>query len=161
MPANVRETESFQGVSESHPDLALVQSLVNSRLQHMRWNNCDGYERTERFRIMVQDVLTLAQGFVDLPLHPLVRAVLNEYLGSTYELCEAKGWLSLPTSRDFHGWHGDEWYDQDQVRGSIPREIKLALYLTDVRSGAFQYIKGTHRRQAPAGAPGRVSGSGG
>jgi hypothetical protein len=176
MPANVRETESFQGVSESHPDLALIQSLVkgletwgvvrlppllsaeslremqqafNSRLQHMRWNNCDGYERTERFRIMVQDVLTLAQGFVDLPLHPLVRAVLNEYLGSTYELCEAKGWLSLPTSRDFHGWHGDEWYDQAQVRGSIPREIKLALYLTDVRSGAFQYIKGTHRRQAP------------
>lgn len=126
-----------------------MQQAFASRLQHLRWNNGDGYERTERLRLMVQDVLTLAQGFVDVALHPLVKAVLNEYLGSSWSLCEAKGWQSLPTKRDFHGWHGDSWYDQTKVTDRIPREVKLGFYLSDVKSGAFQYIKGSHGRQAP------------
>jgi hypothetical protein len=54
----------------------------------------------------------------------------------------------LPTKRDFHGWHGDAWYDQSVVK-HIPREVKLAVYLTDVRSGHFDYIRGSHRLQAP------------
>lgn len=129
--------------------LAEMQRVFASRLQHQRWNNCDGYERTERYRLMVQDVLTLSQGFVDLALHPLVRAVLNEYLGPNYALCEAKGWLSLPTTRDFHGWHGDMWYDQTQITDRIPREIKLGFYLTDVKSGAFNFLKGSHGQRVP------------
>jgi hypothetical protein len=40
------------------------------------------------------------------------------------------------------------WYDQT-VEKKIHREIKLAMYLTDVRSGAFNVIKGTHQRQHP------------
>src|SRR5580704_5461441 len=69
-----------------------MQTAFAGRLTRMRWNDHDGYERTERFRHMVQDVLTLAQGFVDVALHPLVKEALREYLGSTYELVEAKGW---------------------------------------------------------------------
>jgi hypothetical protein len=121
-----------------------MQSAFASRLQNMRWNNCDGYERGERMRLTVQDVLTLAQGFVDLAIHPLIVEVLNEYLGKNYSLCEAKGWKSLPTKRDFHGWHSDMWYDQTKVTDHVPREVKVAFYLTDVTSGAFQYIKGSH-----------------
>jgi hypothetical protein len=98
---------------------------------------------------MVQDVLTLDQGFVDAALHPLVKETLRGYLGESYELVEAKGWKSLPTQRMFHGWHGDAWYDQKKVGGTIPREIKLAFYLTDVETGAFNYIKGTHRKYQP------------
>jgi hypothetical protein len=112
----------------------------------LKWNNVDGYQRTERFRLMVEDVLTLAQGFIDIGLHPLVLAVCDEYLGRRYELTEAKGWQSLPT-RDFHGWHSDAWFDETRVIDRIPREVKLAFYLSDVRSGAFQYIKGTHGKQ--------------
>ncbi len=126
-----------------------MQAAFNARLQGMRWNNQDGYERSERMRLMVQDVLTLSQGFVDLALHPLVKGVLNRYLGDSYELCEAKGWKSLPTKRDFHGWHGDSWYDQTKVTDRVPREVKLAFYLSDVRSGAFQYLTSTHGQQAP------------
>ena len=92
---------------------------------------------------MVQDVLTLDQGFVDAALDPQVKSTLTEYIGPSFALVEAKGWLSLPTNEDFHGWHGDGWYDQERVTG-LQREVKLALYLTDVRSGAFNYIKGTH-----------------
>ena len=69
-----------------------MQEAFASRLCRMRWNNCDGFERVERWRYMVQDVLTLAQGFVDVVLHPLVKNVAQAYIGPGYTLCEAKGW---------------------------------------------------------------------
>ena len=128
--------------------LRAMQAAFDSRLQTLRWNNFEGYQKTEPYRHMVEDVLLLEQGFVDLVLHPLVKGVLDQYLGRQYELTEAKGWKSLPTKRDFHGWHGDAWYDQ-HLMIEIPREVKLAIYLSDVRSGGFNYIKGTHRKQHP------------
>lgn len=129
--------------------LATMQQAFECRLRQMRWNHFDGYERTERYRFMVQDLLALAQGFVEVALHPLVQSLARTYIGPEYALCEAKGWRSLPTRRDFHGWHGDSWYDQKKVSHFIPRELKLGFYLTDVRSGAFQYIKGSHGRMPP------------
>ena len=128
-----------------------LQSMVaafESRLHYQRWNDVDGYEKTEPYRLMVQDVLTLDQGFVDAALHPAITETLREYLGPDYELVEAKGWKSLPTKRDFHGWHGDAWYDQEKVT-NIPREVKLGIYLTDVNSGFLEYVRGSHRKQAP------------
>lgn len=131
------------------PDqLRSMQQAFAARLRHQRWNDVDGYERTERFRHMVQDVLTLDQGFVDAALDPLVCDTIREYVGPNFELCEAKGWRSLPTRRDFHGWHGDMWYDQEKVK-YIPREVKLAIYLSDVKSGAFQYVRNSHGITAP------------
>ena len=128
--------------------LLAMQAAFDSRLQTLRWNNFEGYQKTEPYRQMVEDVLVLEQGFIDLVLHPVVKGVLDQYLGHRYELTEAKGWRSLPTKRDFHGWHGDAWYDQS-LAIEIPREVKLAIYLSDVRSGGFNYIKGTHRKQHP------------
>ena len=132
----------------SKPSLKAMQEAFAARLKRLRWNNVDGYQKSEPYRHMVEDVLVLDQGFVDVVLHPIVKAVLNRYLGYEYELTEAKGWKSLPTKRDFHGWHGDAWYDQSQT-AEIHKEVKLAIYLTDVRSGAFNYIKGSHRKQHP------------
>jgi hypothetical protein len=132
----------------SKEQLLGMRTAFESRLQCMRCNTSDGYEKTERHRRMVQDVLALDQGFVDAALHPVVKDVLREYVGDSYELVEAKGWQSLPTRRDFHGWHGDAWYDQSTVK-QIPREVKLGIYLSDVNSGFFQYIKGSHRKQHP------------
>src|SRR5260370_27322753 len=102
------------------PDLVSGQQLVAmqkafaSRLGRMRWNEVDGYEKTERYRRMVNDVLLLDQGFVDLAIHPLMKQTLRSYIGS-YALAEAKGWLSLATNSNFHGWHRDMWYDQTPV----------------------------------------------
>ncbi len=107
-----------------------MQRAFAARLHRMRWNDFDGYEK-EVYRHLVPDVLILAQGFVDLSVHPLVKAILNRYLGSKYELTEAKGWKSLPTNRDFHGWHGDAWYDESATQG-FPKEVKLAFYLTAI-----------------------------
>jgi hypothetical protein len=94
-------------------------------------------------------VLLLDQGFVDAALDPIVTSTLREYIGPGYQLVEAKGWLSYPSRRDFHGWHGDEWYDKSKVTDHIPREVKLAIYLTDVETGFFEYVKGTHQHEAP------------
>ncbi len=123
-----------------------MQQAFDARLKRVRWNDLDGYEK-ELYRHVVPDVLTLAQGFLDLAIHPVVKEILNQYLGQRYELVEAKGWKSLPTNRDFHGWHGDAWYDRSVE--VIPKEVKLAFYLTDVKSGAFNYIKGSHRKEHP------------
>src|SRR6266481_926884 len=125
-----------------------MQSAFAARLKRLRWNQVDGYQRTEPYRLMIEDVLLLDQGFVDVALHPLVKEILARYLGSNYELTETKGWKSLPTKSDFHGWHGDMWYDQT-VEKKVHREIKLAMYLTDVHSGAFNVIKGTHQQRHP------------
>jgi hypothetical protein len=97
---------------------------------------------------MIEDVLLLDQGFVDLALHPLVNQIAKRYLGPHYQLTEAKGWKSLPTKNDFHGWHGDMWYDLNSAK-EIHRELKLAMYLTDVRSGSFRFIQGSQRKQHP------------
>lgn len=132
----------------SAEQLNSMRRAFEVRLRRLRWNNFEGYQKTERYRHMVEDVLLLDQGFVDIAIHPLIKKVLDRYLGNQYALTEAKGWESLPTKRDFHGWHGDAWYDQQTI-SEIPREVKLAMYLTDVRSGAFNYIKGSHRKQHP------------
>lgn len=132
----------------SDEQLRSMQKAFAVRLRRLRWNNFEGYQQTEPYRHMVEDVLMLDQGFVDLALHPLVKEILDRYLGRTYELTEAKGWKSLPTRRDFHGWHGDAWYDQTETP-EIHREVKLAMYLTDVRTGAFNFIKGSHRKEHP------------
>lgn len=125
-----------------------MQQAFAARLKHLSWNNFDGYQKTEPYRHMVEDLLLLDQGFLDLALHPIVKAVLSRYLGDEYELTEARGWKSSPTKIDFHGWHGDAWYDATQTT-EIHKEVKLAIYLSDVRSGAFNYVKGTHRQQHP------------
>jgi hypothetical protein len=132
----------------SPEQLESMQTAFAARLQWLRFSDVDGFQKTELYRHMVQDVLTLDQGFVDFALHPTVIGVLRQYLGDSFRLTEAKGWKSLATRRSFHAWHGDAWYDQ-QVVQEIPKEVKLALYLTDVSTGEFQYIRGSHRKEHP------------
>ena len=129
--------------------LAGMRRAFEHALQQLRLNTTPGYEKTEIHRDMVEDVLALDQGFVDAALHPLVQETLRAYIGPEFQLVEAKGWLSRPTRRDFHGWHGDEWYDKTKITDRIPREVKLAIYLTDVDSGQFEYVRGSHQKEAP------------
>src|SRR5215510_4280801 len=63
----------------SREQLKSMQTAFASRLRFTRWNNFEGYQQTERQRHMVEDVLLLDQGFVDLALHPLVKAILYRY----------------------------------------------------------------------------------
>lgn len=136
----------------SAEQLVSMRRAFEAKLLRLRWNNFDGYEKTEPYRHMIEDILLIDQGFLDVAIHPIVKSIVKGYLGDNVELTEARGWKSLPIKRDFHGWHGDAWYDQ-RVSPQIPGELKLALYLSDVRSGAFNYILGSHRKQHPRPVP--------
>jgi hypothetical protein len=131
----------------TNEQLQNIRAAFEARLSGMRWHDLDGYE-LEAQREVLQDVLTIEQGMVDLAVHPLVMKILGRYIGPEFALTEAKGWRSLPTKRDFQGWHGDYWYDETKSNG-IAKEVKLAMYLSDVRSGAFNYFKGSHQQQHP------------
>ncbi len=128
--------------------LARIQAAFRAHLQHMRWNTTWGYYNEDNYRHMVSDVLTLDREVVWLVLHPRVLGLLGRYLGPDFVLTEAKGWRSLATDADFHVWHTDQWYDP--TYGRVPRQVKLALYLSDVSSGAFAYLKGSHGQHGAA-----------
>ena len=121
-----------------------MQAAFSARLV-VRVDNQDGYERTERFRQMVQDVLTLAQGFVDIACIRWSKMSCKGTLESPTNSSKPKDG-SHCTSASFHGWHGDAWYDQTKVQERIPREVKLGFYLTDVQ--VFPVIVGTNGKQA-------------
>ncbi|NNL85439.1 MAG: hypothetical protein HKP27_07290 [Myxococcales bacterium] len=153
MNATLQHTLETDGIVVLHDlipadVLRSMQESFAARLEWPRFSDIDGYERTERMRLMVQDVLTIDRGFVELALHPRVLALARAYLGPAFRLCEAKGWQTLETERDFHGWHADAWYDQSEG-GPIHRELKLAFYLSRVESGEFNYVRGSHRREHP------------
>ena len=133
-----------------------MQEAFECRLRYQIGGDVFGYSLTEVKRRCVHDVLTLSQGFLDIGIHPLVMGVMERYVGKTYALAEAKGWQTDRSLKDFHGWHGDAWYDQAKYdKAHMPREVKLAFYLTDVKSGAFQYVKGSHRKEVPRLWPAR------
>src|SRR6185295_4210585 len=65
----------------SDQQLLSMQTAFAAKLNRIRWNNIDGYFKSEPFRHMVEDVLMIEQGFVDLALHPLIKQILKQYLG--------------------------------------------------------------------------------
>ena len=137
----------------SQDKVSKMREAFEVKLKRMRWNDVDGYEKTEKYRHFVFDILTLEQGFVDVAIDPRIKEISRQYLGDQFTCVEARGWRSLPVHKEFHGWHGDAWYDQTGMTkdSSIPRELKMAVYLTDVKSGAFEYMKGSHQKYHPCG----------
>src|SRR4051812_19754218 len=72
------ETDGCARLPRLIPDDVLreMQEAFASRLTGLRFNSFEGYLRGERLRLTVPDVLTVAQGFVDLAIHPFILAVL-------------------------------------------------------------------------------------
>jgi len=125
--------------------LAGLQDSFRRVLQHASFNTWAGYQQNEKWRVLVENALTVDPAAVRLALHPLLKQVLRGYLGDTFALTEARGWRTIRTKTNFHGWHNDAWYAEPaDPAAPRPREVKLALYLTDVTSGHFGYIAGSH-----------------
>lgn len=126
--------------------LAGLQDSFERVLERPSFNTWRGYEQNEKWRLLVEDALTVDPAVVSLALHPLLKNVLRRYIGPDFALTEARGWRTIRTRADFHGWHNDAWYEETRVESHArPREVKLAVYLTDVESGYFSYISGSHR----------------
>ncbi len=126
--------------------LSAIRNAFECQLQQPSFNAWQGYHQTDRRRLMVDQLLTVEQGFVDVVLLSLLQILVKRYLGESACLQEAKGWQSLPFKDDFHPLHRDEWYCRDHYNEQKkPMSLKLGLYLDDVDSGAFAYIPGSHR----------------
>lgn len=119
-----------------------MQSVYQQSLKHPTWNTWIGYERNEKWRKIVENLLLYDQAFVDLATCEAVTDIIRQYVGVDVELVEARGWETIATKADFHGWHADEWYSRSA--SPRPREVKLGCYLTDVETGHFQYVAGSH-----------------
>lgn len=129
------------------PDrLARLQSEFRRALARPTWNAWQGYEQTEKWRLMVEHALLIDPTAAEVALHPLALGAIRAHVGPDAQLVEAKGWRTVPTRRDFHGWHGDAWF-HPSAAAARPREVKLAIYLTDVteaEGGHFSYVTGSH-----------------
>jgi hypothetical protein len=112
------------------------------------FNTWIGYEQNEKWRLLVENLLMLDPACFTLALHPLVTGAIARHVGPGFALTEARGWKTIATKRNFHGWHADAWYHPSV--SAPPREVKLGVYLTDVTTGYFSYIAGSHTPQRPA-----------
>jgi hypothetical protein len=124
------------------PMLRAMQGAFARVLGQMDWNTSRGYRKSDRHRHMVEEILTLDPAFLELALRPEIKRVMSRYIGPRHVLSEVRGWETVVTRSSFHGWHNDAWYDP--TLSEVPREVKLGLYLTDVETGHFSYIRGTH-----------------
>ena len=123
--------------------LADMQTAFEGILKKPRFNTTNGYQQNEKWRVLVEDLLTLSKAFYFPIFNQELLSVLSSYLGSKFQMTEARGWKTIATKKNFHGWHNDAWYNSN-IYSTPPRQLKLAVYLTDVSSGEFSYIKGTH-----------------
>jgi hypothetical protein len=136
----------LDGLLTDH-DLDHARDAFAAAATRLSWNAQPGFFHTDPYRRMVPDVLRLDEAFVRAATDPRVLETCTRYLGDGFILTEAKGWRSNATQRDFHGWHNDAWYERSLP--VAPRQLKLALYLSDVDSGAFEYCVGSHRKHRP------------
>ena len=124
--------------------LASIQDSFTRTLARPSFNTWSGYEMIEKWRVQIENLLMIdPHCYSDCALHPVVTEVVRRYVGEDAALVEARGWKTIRTKRNFHGWHGDAWF-HPSAAALKPREIKLAIYLTDVTSGHFCYIAGSH-----------------
>lgn len=121
--------------------LKQMQRSFSQRVSRRAVNHTMGYHATDPYRQIVDDVLMLGRGFAQAALNEELVGLVQAYLGERACLTEAKGWRSKRTKRDVHGWHSDAWYDKRMEQA--PKQLKLGLYLTDVETGAFEYLKGS------------------
>lgn len=129
-------------------DLNRMQKAFNNRLEKLNFNSTLGFQRYEMHRDYVEDLLACDQSFMRFAVNPVLINIVREYISSDAILKECRGWRTRIVKKKFHGWHKDGWYDK-KVYKTPPKQLKAVVYLTDVNSGSFSYIKGTHKSIKP------------
>ncbi len=144
----IREELDRDGISIlkgelSSSNLLKMKIAFESQLFLPRFNTSSGYQQNEKWRFLIEDLLTLSQEFYFPIYSEDLISVIRGYIGNDFQMTEARGWKTISTTKNFHGWHNDAWYDEAYY-SSPPAQLKLGVYLTDVESGEFVYVKGSH-----------------
>jgi hypothetical protein len=124
-------------------ELSRMQQCFEQQLAHPRFNTSNGYQQNEKWRLLIEDLLTLSPAFLFPLFNQQLMDVCCQYIGSGFQLTEARGWQTIQTNRNFHGWHNDAWYDLDSC-ATPPPQIKIGIYLSPVASGEFCYVQTSH-----------------
>ncbi len=125
-------------------ELKSMQVAFNQRLEHLNFNSTLGYQRYEMYRDYVEDLLSCDKSFMRFAVHPTLVSIVKDYISSDAVLKECRGWRTRIVKKKFHGWHKDGWYDK-KIYDTPPKQLKIGIYLTDVNSGSFSYLKGSHK----------------
>ena len=126
--------------------LSQMQQTFERQLAHPQFNTWSGYQQNEKWRLLIEDLLTLSPAFLYPVLNDDLMSVFREYIGDGFQMTEARGWETIKTNRNFHGYHDDGWYDVDKC-AEPPSQLKLGVYLTDVESGEFCYVEKSHSQK--------------
>ena len=129
-----------------------MQLAFEARLKRLRWNNFDGYEKSEPYRHMIEDVLFSIRDSSTSPSTRSLKASSKRTSARTQNLPKRAAGDRCPRIETFTAGTATPGTTRKRNK-EIPRELKLAFYLTDVRSGAFNYIRGSHRKQHPRPVP--------
>lgn len=121
-----------------------MQNAFSHRLKRLNFNSTMGSQRTEIYRNYVEDLLSVDQSFLKTIILPTIQFFVKQYISNDAVLMEARGWETKIVKKEFHGWHKDGWYDK-KIYVEPPRQLKVAIYLTDVETGPFAYVKGSHK----------------
>ncbi|MCX2792549.1 phytanoyl-CoA dioxygenase family protein [Vibrio sp. Sgm 5] len=132
------------------PKLEQMQRCFDQHLTHPQFNTWTGYQQNERWRLLIENLLTLSPAFLYPIQHDDLMHICRDYIGDRFQVTEVRGWKTIRTTRNFHGWHNDAWYDVDRCQ-EPPPQIKLGVYLTDVDSGEFAYVEQSHRQKLAPG----------
>jgi len=127
-------------------ELQKMKSTFVQQLTHPQFNTWTGYQQNEKWRLLIEDLLTLSPAFLFPVLNDSLMEVCRQYIGNNFQMTEARGWQTIRTNRNFHGWHNDAWYDV-QACGTPPAQLKMGIYLSDVDSGEFCYVETTHKQK--------------
>lgn len=126
--------------------LQKMQTTFAQQLTHPQFNTWTGYQQNEKWRLLIEDLLTLSPAFLFPVLNDSIMEICRQYIGTDFQMTEARGWQTVRTNRNFHGWHNDAWYDV-QACGTPPAQLKMGIYLSDVDSGEFCYVETTHKQK--------------
>ena len=126
--------------------LSQMQQSYEKSLRHPQFNTWQGYQQNERWRLLIENLITLSPAFMFPIKNDALMKVCRLYIGEAFQVTEARGWKTIRTERNFHGWHNDAWYDITQCE-SPPPQLKLGIYLSDVESGEFAYVEQSHHQK--------------
>ena len=138
--------ENFISVSE----VVQKQQCYENSLRHSQFNTWQGYQQNERWRLLIENLLTLSPAFMFPIKNDDLMTICRVYIGEKFQVTEARGWKTIKTKRNFHGWHNDAWYDVNKCQ-SPPPQLKLGIYLSDVESGEFAYVEQSHLKKLNPG----------
>lgn len=126
--------------------LQKMQSTFVKQLAHPQFNTWNGYQQNEKWRLLIEDLLTLSPAFLYPVINDSLMEVCRQYIGDDFQMTEARGWKTIETNRNFHGWHNDAWYNVQECE-TTPAQLKMGIYLSDVDSGEFCYVQKSHQQK--------------